>query len=277
MKILPILLMASVLAMPLCAQSRSARAAGGAAVAGEQAEARTGVRFVVCAPSGGTVPSPLYYQDGKDFRKINVSSRVPSARVRPINGVIRFWDKDPSPKEDAGDKGEKAKKLPPPYLVVEDAPGSGRHVGILVPGTGKPRTIFVNESNFPRKGVHVINFSSYPLQMAISKSGDFKDKEVSTIGVFHASEGVTDKNSWSFKGEKNGEKVSFLLSYAEPGSKELKRLKASTFVVSDRQSQITVVVKDSTRNVPKFMPIQLPADKKSGSSGGGAAPARKGR
>ena len=39
-------------------------------------------------------------------------------------------------------------------------------------------------------------------------------------------------------------------------------MKASTFVLSERQSMVNIVVKDTTRNMPKLMPIQIAESKK---------------
>jgi hypothetical protein len=114
----------------------------------------------------------------------------------------------------------------------------------------------MNEKEFPKNGLHVINLSSFPLQIATSESGTFKDKKESKIGVYRREDGICKENSWSFKGEK-GQHVNFVLSYADKATKSYKRLKASSFIVSDRQSVLNVVVKDQTRNVPKIMTIQL--------------------
>ena len=47
----------------------------------------------------------------------------------------------------------------------------------------------------------------------------------------------------------------------EKGSKAPKRLKASTFVLSEKQSVLNIVVRDPGLNRPKLMSIQLTGGK----------------
>lgn len=236
-------------------------ASGAPSSAGATAEApKTGVRFVVCSPSGVPFPGSLYVRRGKEFKAISIGSRTPSERVAPVGGVIDFWDKDPSAVTE-GDKkpAAGAVKLPDPVFSVSVGPNVGsKAVCILSPNKELKKTsaLFLDEKDFPRKGVHIINLSSYPLQIVTSESSDFKDKKESKIGVFRREDGISSSNSWSFKGEK-GQQVSFVLSYADQAAKAYKRIKSSTFVLSDRQSVINVVVKDQTRNMPKLMTIQF--------------------
>ena len=95
------LALAALLALtPAYAQSsRGNRATrGAAAAAAEEAAPKSGVRFVICAPNGGKLPSPLYYQSGKDEDKqARISGRIPSQRIKPIAGVISFYDQNPAP------------------------------------------------------------------------------------------------------------------------------------------------------------------------------------
>lgn len=273
MKLSSILLVcaAVVALLPAEAQGRRTRVSGGAASAAasdEEAEPATGVRFAICSPSGVNMPSPLYVQVGKKFKPIQISSRTPSMRVRPVAGKIKFWDKDPSPTgmDDKAKKGAApaAKALPEPiFTVTVPATAAEKSICILSPNkeVEKTQSIFLDEKAFPRKGMHVVNLSSYPLQILTSESGDFKDKKESKVGVYQRENGICENNSWSFKGSK-GQKVSFVLSYMEKGSKTYKRLKASTFVISDLQSMINLVVKDPVRNVPKLMPLQIADPKK---------------
>lgn len=272
MKFFPILLIcAAVVAfMPAQAQGRrsskrpsapSAPSAPAAPGAAAEAEApKTGVRFVICSPAGINMPSPLYVRSGKTFKAINIGSRTPSERVKPVAGVIDFWDKDPgAAAESEGKKPAANAKLPEPVFSVKVGQNVGsKAVCILSPSkeVSKTAAIFLNEGDFPRKGMHIINLSSYPLQIVTSETNDFKDKKESKIGVYRREDGVSSSNSWSFKGEK-GQQVSFILSYADKKTKGYKRIKSSTFVISDRQSVVNVVVKDQTRDMPKLMTIQL--------------------
>ena len=108
--------------------------------------------------------------------------------------------------------------------------------------------------------MHIINLSSFPLQIITSEKSDFSDKKESKIGVYRREDGICAANSWSFKGEK-GQQVGFILSYMEKGAKTPKRIKASSFTISGQQAVINVVVKDPNANRPRLMSIQLSEDK----------------
>ncbi len=161
-------------------------AAAQADPAAEAAAPRTGLRFVIISPTGETLPSPLYCKQGKTFRAVRIGARTPSPRIRPeAGGVVRFWKEDPM----AGAEGATtttgsrrqaaavAAQLPEPFMTVNiPANVDAKALCILVPsGKGKPQTFFVNESDVPASGVHLINFSPYPLQMLLSRKGDFTD------------------------------------------------------------------------------------------------------
>lgn len=247
-------------AAPLFAQGR---ASSSEAAAEAPANARSGVRFVICSPSNAKLPSPLYYRAGKDFRPINISSRTPSPRIRPTDGRVDFWEEDPSGA--AATKGAKgnakaaAKDLPKPTLSVAVPDGSDKLLCIVVPSDDlkKTQTYFLKEKDFPKKGLHIINFSSFPLKMTISEKGDFTDPQEGTVGVFRRDEGISKNNTWSYVAEEGGKSIAFMLAYKPKDSKEFQRLRASRFTVSPKQSQINVVVKDPTRDIPKLLPIQL--------------------
>lgn len=267
MKIFSVLLFcaAVVALLPAQAQGRRSRTAtpASAAANAEEAAPKKGVRFVICSPAGLKMPSPLYVRSGKEFKAISIGSRTPSARVKPSSdGVVDFWDKDPSPKMEEGDKKPKAasEKLPEPLFSISVPVSAGdKSVCILSPNKEVKKTgaLFLNERDFPRKGMHVINLSSFPLQIVTSTDLDFKDKKEYKVGVYRREDGICPENSWSFKGDKSGQQVAFVLSYYDKATKSLKRIKASTFVVSERQSMVNVVVKDASRNIPKLMSIQI--------------------
>lgn len=266
-----LLVCAAVVALlPAQAQGRRARTsrAAGPAAAGPAAEAaapKTGVRFVICSPTGESMPSPLYVRSGKEFKAIQISSRTTSSRVKPYNGVIEFWDKNPQPTAEGSDKPKAtpSNKLPDPIFKVT-VPGNigSKSVCILSPSKNVDKTtsLFLNESDFPRKGMHIINLSSFPLQIVTSEKTDFSDKKESKIGVYRREDGICASNSWSFKGEK-GQQIGFILSYMEKGAKAPKRIKASSFTISGKQAVINVVVKDANANRPRLMSIQLVDDK----------------
>ncbi len=249
-------------AMPIAAQGKAAAEA--------PAAPRSGVRFVIVSPSGESIPSPLYCKQGKSFVALRIGARTASQRVKPeAGGIVRFWKEDPAAAATAAAGAGTAKPgrkpvaiaeaaLPEPYMTVKlPSEADSKTLCILVPnGQGKAQTFCVNEGEVPASGVHLINFSPYPLQMLISKTGDFSDKQTQNVGFFQRSEGITPRNSWSYKGE-NGESASFMLMCKTAKDKPFQRVRASRFVISSRQSQITVVVKDATREGVKMLSIQL--------------------
>ena len=246
-------------AAPLYAQSKASAAAD----TKEAAVPKSGVRFVICSPNNAQLPSPLYYKSGRDYREVNISSRIPSRRIRPEGGKVEFWDEDPTEAVASAKEKGKKKKEPKPVLSIEVPAGGGKLLCIVVPGKeiAQTQTYFLKESDFPKKGMHIINFSSYPLKMILSEKGDFSDPEEKTVGVFRRDEGISKNNTWSYVGEEAGKSVAFALMYKDKVDKEFKRLKASRFSISGRQAQINMVVKDGTRNIPKLLSIQLMEEK----------------
>ncbi|MBR5888726.1 MAG: hypothetical protein IKY92_01620 [Akkermansia sp.] len=261
--------------MPVQAQGRRGRAARPSSnpaaastttgAAAEAAEPKSGVRFVVCSPSGENMPSPLYVRSGKEFKAIHIGARSASNRVKPVGGVVEFWKENPMPTAGMDDNKKTPsadKKLPEPiFKVTVPSTASSKTICILTPSKEieKTSTLFLNEGDFPRKGMHIINLSSFPLQITTSDKGDFSDKKESKVGVYRREDGICANNSWSFKGEK-GQQVSFVLTYTEKGAKSPKRIKASTFVISGQQAVINVVVKDPKLNRPRIMTIQMSED-----------------
>ncbi|MCQ2364224.1 MAG: hypothetical protein MJ051_01550 [Akkermansia sp.] len=242
------------------------KASAGADMAEDDAAApKTGVRFVICSPDGATLPSPLFYKSGKTtYKRVSISSRTPSPRIRPEGGVVNFYSEDPSAAAAAADAAgpKKEAKLPEPVLSIP-VEGSGKQLCIVVPNKagGKPQTFFVKESAFAKNGMHIINFSSFPLRITTAAKPDFSDKKDSAIGVFHRDKGICEENTWTYTGE-TGKAVSFILSFKSKDAKDFKNFKASKFVITDRQSQINVVVKDPTRETLKLLSIQLADDAK---------------
>lgn len=253
-KIISLLAAAFLAFIPANAQS-AARGADAAAP-------KTGFRFVVCSPNNAKLPNPLYYQAGKEFKSVRIGGRTPSPRIKPIGGKVDFWDIDPAGGKD-DTKGKAKTKVvapttPPVLSVTIPASAGSKGLCIVVPGDkpSQSQTFFMSESDFPARGIHLINFSSTPLQMVTSQKGDFSDKKTSNIQAFKRSEGITKSNSWSYLGE-NGDIVAYMLNSTQPGSKEVKRVKMSKFVVSNRQAQITVVVKDPKSDAIRMLSIQM--------------------
>lgn len=266
MKFFPLLIAAALLTTsPLYAAKSSANSSGDAAAAAtdDAAAPKTGVRFVICSPDNATLPSPLYYKSGKSsYKSVSIGSRTPSPRIRPEAGVINFYGEDPSAAAAAAAAEKKEVKLPEPVLSIP-VDGQGKQLCIVVPSKdpkAKPQTFFSKESAFPKGGMHIINFSSYPLRMTLYSKPDGSDKKDQIIGVFHRDKGICDENTWAFKGE-SGVPVSFILAYKTKDAKNFKNFKSSKFVVSDKQSQINVVVKDPARETLKLLSIQLTDDK----------------
>lgn len=262
MKLVALLFAATaVLAVsPLYAAPKASAAAADMAAEEEAAAPKSGVRFVICSPDGATLPSPLFVKSGKtSFKRVTISTRTPSPRVRPEGGVVNFYNTDPSAMAAGDDKKEV--KLPEPVLSIP-VEGTGKQLCIVVPNKagGKPQTFFVKESAFAKNGMHIINFSSFPLRMTVASKPDFSDKKDAVIGVFHRDKGICEENTWAYKGEP-GQTVSFVLSYKSKDAKDFKNFKASKFVVSEQQSQINVVVKDPARETLKLLSIQLSDDK----------------
>ena len=250
--------------MPAEAQSRRRGSSRPAAAKddAEPKEAKTGIRFVICSADKVDLPSPLFARTGKVYSEVRIGARKPSVRLKPTNGVVNFWDKNPNPAADleAQNPGKKNEtELPEPTMSIRVPAGiSNKAICILSPHTDPKKTqaVFLNEQDFPRSGMHIINLTAYPLTLTTWENPDFSDKKESKIGVYRREDGICPNNSWSFKGEK-GQTVAFVLTYTEKGAKAPKRLKASTFVISERQSMINIVVKDPTRNMPKLMPLQI--------------------
>lgn len=250
------LILAALFALcPLYAQSSASR---GGDESEEIAAPKTGVRFVICSPGGARLPSPLYYHAGKNvYKRVTISGRTPTQRIRPEGGKVLFYDQDPTPEQ-----GQAAPKKdePKPVLTIEvPANAASKTLCIVVPGEtpSKSRTFFINEADFPKKGVHIINFSPIALQISISKKGDFSDKKVSKIGPFKRNEGISKNNSWAFTEGSHGEQVAFQLTYQKKSDAPPQNLRRSKFIVSDRQSQINMVVKDPSSDNLKLLSIQM--------------------
>lgn len=252
-------------AAPLFAQS-----AAGAAAKAEEAAAKVGVRFVIISPDGAQLPSPLFCKQGKAYKEIRIGSRTPSVRVRPEGGEVKFYKENPMPTAGA-DEVAKAKatdkaKLPPPLFTIPVPGGASKMLCIVVPGKdgAKPQTFFLDEKDFPKKGLHIINFSPNKLRMETSLKPDFSDSKKDVIGVFKREAGISPENSWTFKGEE-GQEVAFKLCYLPKdgkSEKDLKMISVSKFVLTSRQSQINVVVKVGGNSERlKVMPIQLMSDR----------------
>lgn len=252
--------------MPAEAQGRrrpsSKPAAASTKDEAEPKESKTGIRFVICSADKVALPSPLYARTGKVFSEVRIGARKPSMRLKPTNGVVNFWDKNPNPAADleAKNPGKKSEtKLPEPTMSIPVPAGIGnKAICILSPHTDPKKTqaVFLNEQDFPRRGMHIINLTALPLTLTTWEKQDFSDKEDTKIGVYYPNKGITPDNSWVFKG-KDGQTMNFKLSYIDKNTKKPRPLKASAFVVSDSLSTINIVVKGANQARPTILPIQL--------------------
>lgn len=245
----------------------------------DEAEAKTGVRFVICSASNARIKSPLWYKVSKDkSATVAISARTATPRVKPINNAVTFYESDPIPPADE----EEAKKWQEPKVVftvsTKDAPSKAFCIVKPQEG-GKVETILLDEKDFPKNGVHLINLSTKKVKIATSEKGDFSDEKVKVLkgGILSS---VTDDNKWSLSGVEHGAQLAFAISYegvkkerkkdkkgktvkdekGKPVMQEVKAevlLRRSKFAVSGNQSQISVLVDDPASNGVKMLSIQL--------------------
>ena len=278
------LVLAALLAFtPAYAQSTRRATRGGATAAAKADEAapKNGVRFVIVSATGGKLPSPLFYKASKDtYKKVSISSRIPTPRIRPEAGVINFYDEDPTPAPAStsnnrrGAKPE-AKELPKPVLSFQVPQSAGsKSLCIVVPGE-KPsdaKTFFLNEEIFPAKGVHLINLSprSVVIYTTTKANGDLTGVKGEKVGPYRAKDGITGDNSWhDKKGDPSDEakrQVAFRITTMLPakngkGGNVETTVRMGKFVVSDRQGQINFIVKDGAKDSLKLLSVQMAADK----------------
>lgn len=230
---------------------------------------RTGVRFVSSPTVGASLPSQLYYKGKKNvFHEISIGSRVPSPRVRPVAGKIYFWTEMPVVEEDDSTKPKTAKnaqvKIPEPDLSITVPSGMENALCILqaLPkkeGSDKilAKTTFISPREMPESGQFVLNLTNYNFVMTTSLSGDFTDKKSVRISACKNPNVASRSNMWAFKG-KRGEEVSFVLACKYPDKKSLTRIRSSRFVISDRQAQLSVLLKDPRNNRVKMVSFQVP-------------------
>lgn len=274
------MLAALVAAAPVQAQS-SARGKKDAAA---QTEAKTGVRFVICSAANIKVKSPLWYKvSDEEADTVSISSRTATPRIKPMGGKVVFYEDNPIPPEtDGKDKDGKAEKWKEPKVVftVDTKGAASKAFCIVMPETEtKVETIMLSESDFPKKGVHLINLSKKNVKISTSAKGDFSDAKVTLLKGGNT-KSVNDSNKWSLVGANHGDQLAFQITYEGvkeqrakgTGGKTLKdangkirkekvrteiTLRRSKFVVSERQSLISILVDDPARDGVKLLSIQL--------------------
>lgn len=248
----------------------------------QAAEAKSGVRFVICSAKNARIKSPLWYQvNEEEARTIAISARTASPRVKPIKGKVVFYEDNPIPPED--EEAAKEWKKPKEVFSVDTTGAASKAFCIVFPGDdtadNKVKTIMLNESDFPRKGVHLINLSKKMVRVSISEKGDFTDEKSKVLkgGILYS---VTDDNKWSMTGASHGDTLAFQVTYK--GKKKVRKtdkkgktikddkgkpvmetvetelpLRRSRFVVSEKQSLISIVVDDPAHDGVKLLSIQL--------------------
>lgn len=274
------MLAALVAAAPVQAQS-SARGKKDAAA---QTESKTGVRFVICSAANIKVKSPLWYKvSDEEADTVSISSRTATPRIKPMGGKVVFYEDNPIPPEtDGKDKDGKAEKWKEPKVVftVDTKGAASKAFCIVMPETEtKVETIMLSESDFPKKGVHLINLSKKNVKISTSAKGDFSDAKVTLLKGGNT-KSVNDSNKWSMVGANHGDQLAFHITYEGvkeqrakgTGGKTLKdangkirkekvrteiTLRRSKFVVSERQSLISILVDDPARDGVKLLSIQL--------------------
>ena len=274
------MLAALVAAAPVQAQS-SARGKKDAAA---QTESKTGVRFVICSAANIKVKSPLWYKvSDEEADTVSISSRTATPRIKPMGGKVVFYEDNPIPPEtDGKDKDGKAEKWKEPKVVftVDTKGAASKAFCIVMPETEtKVETIMLSESDFPKKGVHLINLSKKNVKISTSAKGDFSDAKITLLKGGNT-KSVNDSNKWSLVGANHGDQLAFQITYEGvkeqrtkgTGGKTLKdangkirkekvrteiTLRRSKFVVSERQSLISILVDDPARDGVKLLSIQL--------------------
>lgn len=279
------LALAALLALtPAYAQSsrRTARGGGASPAAAAEEAPKSGVRFVICAPTGGKLPSPLYYKAGTSkgvatYKKATISGRIPTQRIKPEGGVIKFYDQDPTPSADETSGARRPAKpadtaLPEPVMVVEVPASAGsKSLCVVMPGDtpAKSKTFFLSEDEFPTKGVHIINLSRRPVSIYTSTTNDLANAKPEKIGPYNKDKAtVGNHNSWHFTSGQHGDQVAFRITTVQvredkkTGKKTSLEvgLRTGKFTYSERQGQVNVIVNDGKSDHLKLMTIQMSKD-----------------
>ena len=208
----------------------------------------TGVRFVVCSPSDGKLPSPLYALYNDKYLPIYISSRGPSERVLPSSdGHVRLYEKNPQDAENPGT----------PYLdiALPSQVSKGKVICIVaIAGQkAKPQYYFMREADLPVGGFYVINFSPVAIEMVVvTKAGQIPENGA-MISPYRKPEDncivPSSPNLWSFlvrdhPGVKN---LEYVLRVPASNEDEVPMpLRGSRFPLSKSMSHVTIVVKHPT-------------------------------
>lgn len=227
---------------------------------------KNGVRFVICSSGDMQLPSPMYVKVGKDYLPVIVSRRMPSPRLAPEGGVVKFYKDKPETVKDA----KEPKEAPVLTIAVPQAYcGPTTKALCMVQPVGKGdqmRTYFMKESDFKLGGVHVINLTSKKLEIIYDETGNFdgQEKRVS-IQPKQSSANVQDitskdRNVWQYSAK--APRVNFVLQAApETRGAEPTRIRSSVFMPNADLSQISIVVESTKRkNVFELHSVQFSKD-----------------
>lgn len=210
---------------------------------------RYGVRFVVCTAGAGQLPSPLYVKWGKNYAPITISKMMPSFRVQPERGVVKFYDRVPE-KNNKNAKEEKVEPVLTVQVPEQFATPTAKSICILQPrkaNDSDPLALFLKESEFKSGGIYIINFTAKPLEMLIDPTGQFDGKErkekiaprVNTRTI-----SANDANAWSFRSRSSKpEGMSYILRSAPTAAMpEGRRIRAGVMLTAPSVSQVSIVV-----------------------------------
>ncbi len=226
----------------------------------EEKKPTTGLGFVVSASGGARLKgNQLYYSTGKGYKAVTISGRTLSDRVPVLNGKVPLWDSDPTPKT-------KDEEVPEPVITVNIPTGSGnRPICILQLSKAQGsdsvtmNPIVIGSNVIPSQGQHIINLSGYPLIMYTATKSDFSDRKENKIAPNrNGGKKVESNNIWSLRGT-DGEVISFMLMATLERDKAPVRVRASRFSVSNKQAQVTLVLKNPDRAGVKMESITIPA------------------
>ena len=260
-------------------QAQSSRGKGAKTAQTEQKEAKSGVRFVICSAKNVKVKSPLWYKlNDEEADTVSISARTASPRIKPQGGKVVFYEDNPIAPEDK--EAAKNWKEPKVVFTVDTTGAAAKSFCIVMPETEtKVDTIMLSESDFPKQGVHLINLSSKNVKISTSQKGDFSDAKITMLKGGNT-KGVSSSNKWSMTGANHGDQLAFQISYEgvkeqrvkgtggksikdEKGKVRKEKVKSeimvrrSKFVVSERQSLISILVDDPARDGVKLLSIQL--------------------
>ena len=225
--------------------------------AAEPSQAKHGVRFVVCTTWSGGLPTPLYAKVGKEYQQVQISKVMPSQRIAPEGGVIKFYSSIPATKK--GGKAAKAEPVLTISIPSEHLGSSAKSLCVLEPrkdNDTEPHTHFLKESDFKLGGVHVVNLTHNTLEMVTDPAGKFDDKAAESkvkrakIGGRVRGHNISPKdgNVWSYVSQGKVERLPFVLQALPAiGRGEPTRICAATLRTITGAAQISIVANHPTQ------------------------------